>query len=357
MKFTTYPIRNGYDGQKCFVHARCCFAPDVAIATAQYLDVTGCDLFSGIYMSKSYDEGKTWSDFVPQEGLMPTEENGVIIGNCDGTPIYHEKTGKVLLIGHKVQYNVGGKEPGDYLPATFYSVYDAAKDCFGPRKFIELPEGIVASGSGSAQYIELEDGNLLIPVTARKEDKSGYLAGVLKCSFDGETITYMDMGNLLTIDVARGLCEPSIIYHNDTYYMTIRNDEAAFVARSDDGIHYYDMHFWSWEDGSLLQSYNTQQHWLKLEDELYLVYTRRDETNNRVIRHRAPLWIAKVEDMHLIKSTETALTPQRGARLGNFGCTNTRDGKGIVMAAEWMQPIGCEKYGSDNTIYVSVVEK
>jgi len=27
------------------------------------------------------------------------------------------------------------------------------------------------------------------------------------------------------------------------------------------------------------------------------------------------------------------------------------------MAAEWMQPIGCEKYGSDNTIWVSIVEK
>ena len=45
MKFNTFSIRNGYDGKKCFVHARCCVAPDMMLATAQYLDVTGCDLF------------------------------------------------------------------------------------------------------------------------------------------------------------------------------------------------------------------------------------------------------------------------------------------------------------------------
>ena len=357
MKFNTYPIRNGYDGKKCLVHARCCFAPDVAIATAQYLDVTGCDLFSGIYMSKSYDEGKTWSEFVPQEGLMPNVENGVIKGICDGTPMYHKKTGKIILIGHAVQYDVGSKVPGNYDLETFYSVYNPQKDCFSYKKFIELPEGVIPSGSGSAQALELDDGDLLIPVTASFENSGGYSVGVLRCSFDGETVVYKEMGNLLTVDFGRGLSEPSIVCHKGTYYMTIRNDEAAFVAKSDDGIHYYDMHLWAWDDGSILQSYNTQQHWIVLEDELYLVYTRRDETNSRVFRHRAPLWIAKVENMRLIKSTETAITPQRGARLGNFGCTALGEDKGVVMAAEWMQPIGCEKYGSDNTIYVSVIEK
>ena len=355
MKINTFSIRNGYDGKKCFVHARCCVAPDMMLATAQYLDVTGCDLFSGIYMSKSYDEGKTWTEFVPQEGMMPSEENGVIIGNCDATPMYHKKTGKILVLGHKVQYNTGSKEPGDYKPQTFYSVYDKENDCFSQRKFIDLPKDLLPSGNGSGQSLELDDGDLLIPVTTRRRYDGGYGAGVLRCSFDGKDVVFKEMGNVLEVDIARGLCEPSIICHKGTYYMTIRNDECALVARSEDGINYSDMHLWTWEDGSLLQSYNTQQHWLEIHGELYLVYTRRDESNNHVCRHRAPLWLAKVEDMHLVKSTEIAITPERGARLGNFGATEYKDGKGIVMAAEWMQPIGCEKYGSDNAIYVSIV--
>ena len=357
MKCTTYSIRNGYDGKKCLVHARCCTAPDMMLATAQYLDVTGCDLFGGIYMSKSYDGGKTWTEFVLQEGLVPTEENGVITGNCDGTPMYHKKTGKVLLLGHKVEYLAGAKGPGKYEPATFYSVYNEETDSFSNRRFMELPQGVRPSGSGSAQAWELDCGDILVPVSTMADEKGRYGAAVIRCSFDGENVVFKEMGNTLHLDVARGLCEPSVIYHNGIYYMTIRNDEAAFVAKSADGLHYEDMHLWAWEDGSLLQSYNTQQHWAKINGELYLVYTRRDKTNNHVERHRAPLWIAKVEDMHLVKSTEMAITPQRGARLGNFGVISLDDGRAMAMVAEWMQPIGCEKYGSDNSIFVSFIEE
>ena len=58
MKTETYVIKNGYDGKKCLVHARCCYTPGLMIATAQYLNVAGSDLFSGILLSKSYDDGK-----------------------------------------------------------------------------------------------------------------------------------------------------------------------------------------------------------------------------------------------------------------------------------------------------------
>ena len=60
--------------------------------------------------------------------------------------------------------------------------------------------------------------------------------------------------------------------------------------------------------------------------------------------------------MYLVKETEIAVTPERGARMGNFGCTQGNNGEGIVMVAEWMQPIGCEKYGSDNSVYICVIE-
>ena len=116
--------------------------------------------------------------------------------------------------------------------------------------------------------------------------------------------------------------------------MTLRNDECGCVAKSTDGLHYTDLHHWCWDDGSLLDNYNTQQHWMTVGDELYLVYTRRGADNDHVFRHRAPLFAAKVEHMRLRRDTEAVLVGQRGARLGNFGVTSCPDGKAAVMAAE-----------------------
>ena len=51
--------------------------------------------------------------------------------------------------------------------------------------------------------------------------------------------------------------------------------------------------------------------------------------------------------------------PERGARLGNFGCQSYSDEYGYVFASEWMQGDfgldGCTKHGSDNSIFVAKV--
>ena len=109
--------------------------------------------------------------------------------------------------------------------------------------------------------------------------------------------------------------------------------------------------------GSILQNYNTQQHWMTVGDELYLVYTRRGANNDHVFRHRAPLFASRVENMKLVRNSEIALVPQRGARMGNFGVTRINENTSAVMVSEWMQPSGCEKYGSDNSIFLSFVTK
>ena len=109
------------------------------------------------------------------------------------------------------------------------------------------------------------------------------------------------------------------------------------------------------DDGESLGNYNTQQHWMSVGEDLYLVYTRRAEGNDHVFRHRAPLFTAKVEKMCLVRETEQIVVPERGARLGNFTATQLSNGKAAVMAAEWMQPIGCEAYGSDNAVFYSEI--
>ena len=357
MKCETYAIRNGYDGKKCLVHARCCYTPNIMLATAQYLNVDGCDLFSGLLLSTSSDDGKTWSEFEFQKGLSPIVEGDVITVGCDATPMHHKKTDTILLLGHTAEYKEGQSHPTGRRRHTFYSVYDKEKNEFSKMKFIQMPDGYERCGNGSGQSVELENGEILIPVYYRKDDESNMYVMVLRCSFDGKDIKILEMGKPLTIHIARGLVEPSLIYHQGIYYMTLRNDECALVARSGDGLNYTDLQLWKWDDGSILQNYNTQQHWMKVEDELYLVYTRRGADNDHVFRHRAPLFAARVENMRLVRDSEFAVVKERGARLGNFCAAPFKDGKSIIMAAEWMQPKGCETYGCDNSIFVSIVEK
>lgn len=356
MSCNTYPIRSGYDGKQCLVHARCCDSPFGMIATAQHLNVEGCDLFSGILLSKSQDGGKNWSNFVPQPGLAPIEERNTITVGCDATPIYHKKTGRVLLLGHTAEYVKGQMKPSGNRRYTFYSVYCPEDGQFQTMRFLQMPEGYENCGNGCGQSIKLDNGELLIPVyylpTAEGRQ---YVATVLRCGFDGEALTLLEIGTPITFPIARGAYEPSIVFHDGLYYMTIRNDHLALAAKSADGLHYTDLRPWLWDDGSLLQSYNTQQHWMRLGDALYLVYTRRGADNDHVFRHRAPLFAARVENMRLVRDSEFVVVPERGARLGNFGVTQLSDATAMVMAAEWMQPKGCEAYGSDNTIWVCVV--
>ena len=355
MKCETYSIRHGYDKKRCLVHARCCYTPEFMLATAQYLDVEGCDLFSGLLMSISYDDGQTWTEFVEQKGLLPIEEGNRITVACDATPMHHKKTDNILLLGQTAEYEKGAMHPSDQRRYTFYSVFDKEKKEFRQMKFLEMPKGYENCGNGCGQSVELENGELLIPVCYVNKNEQNSYSVVLRCSFDGESLSVLEMGNPLTIHIERGLGEPSLVFHDGLYYMTIRNDECGLVAKSVDGLNYTDMQLWQWEDGSILQNYNTQQHWMKLGDELYLVYTRRGADNDHVFRHRAPLFAAKVKNMRLVRDSEFVVVGEKGARLGNFGVTSFKEQDAVVMAAEWMQPIGCEKYGSDNHIYIAKI--
>ena len=68
-------------------------------------------------------------------------------------------------------------------------------------------------------------------------------------------------------------------------------------------------------------------------------------------------FVAKVADMKLIRNSERIVVGEKGARLGNFGVTAYQEDSAVVMAAEWMQPIGCERYGSDNHIYIAKLSR
>lgn len=349
-------LRSGFDGEKCLVHARMCTAPEQWIATAQYLQVSGCDWFSGIRVSQSIDGGRTWSEFVEQPGLNPIyHPDGSYTVGCDGTPLYHQKTGKVLLLGQTATYAPDSNAPLPHAPCyTFYSVWDG--HAFSPFRLVDMPAGYAFCGNGSGQSVEAPNGDLYIPIyhcSQKHELFSGqYSSSVMRCTFDGETLIFQEIGNSLTIEGGRGLYEPSLIYHGGKWWMTLRNDYTAFWAESTDGLHFSEPVQWCWENGEELGNYNTQQHWMQCAGQLYLVYTRRGANNDHVFRHRAPLFAARVENGRLVRESEQILVPERGARLGNFGVCNPDGRTAFVMAAEWMQPRGCEQYGSDNAIFL-----
>ncbi|MPM91489.1 hypothetical protein SDC9_138620 [bioreactor metagenome] len=68
------------------------------------------------------------------------------------------------------------------------------------------------------------------------------------------------------------------------------------------------------------------------------------------------------ERLCVIRSTEQIAVPERGARLGNFGCAGIDGNESWVIASEWMQGPGepgpenlrrCREHGSDNSIFIA----
>ncbi len=355
-------LQKGYDKKYCWVHCRAGAIPKgdnaTVVMTAQPLNIKGCDVFKELKMNFTQDMGKSWSGFLEQPGFLSGQtENGVVICVCDFTPAWHEKTGKLLGTGHTTYYSDNRIIDGFRPRETAYSVYDEDKKIWGNWKTVKMPDPdgyFFNSGAGCTQRVDLTDGSILLPFYFKGEH-SLFSSSVMKCSFDGENLEYITHGSELTIDAGRGLYEPSLAKYKENYYMTMRADEKGYLSASKDGMYFEKPVPWTWDDGTLLPTYNTQQHWVTHSEGLFLVYTRIAGDNGHVFRHRAPLFMARMdtEKLCLIRDSEKIIVPQRGARLGNFGTVNVSPHETWVTVSEWMQPEGCEKYGSDNSVYAA----
>lgn len=351
-------IDGTYDGKKCYVHPRACAIDEKnRILTLQYLDVTGCDLFEPLCVMKTSDGGKTWSEPMPDDAFFEEQITASVRRvACDASHIYHNKTGSPVIIGLYAHY-CGKELETEIVHESFYSVY--TKNGYKPVKLLEKPDesNIAGFHAGCIQAVEEDNGDILIPVYITEKDVVPIKVRVLRYGFDGETLTLKEMGKDLLCDVERGFCEPSLCKFKGKYYLTLRNDQDAYCAVSDDGLNFYNVKKWTWDTGDIIASYNTQQHWLICGGKLHLVYTRKAGNNDHVFRHRAPLFIAEVdtETMSILRHTEKIAVPERGARLGNFGVTYVNENLSLVTVSEWMQPEGCEKFGSDNSIYITEV--
>lgn len=361
-------VTKGYDGKTCWVHPRAGAIPGATptvVMTLQKLLLTGSDVFYALNHTSSSDLAKTWTPLVEHDQTLGRREepNGVIVATCDFTPKFHAKSGKLLGIGHTVRYS-GDKVIHERPRETSFSVYDPQTATWTPWATLPMPEGgkFYNAGAGSVQRVDLENGDILLPIYFKAKGDKYYRVTVLRCSFDGTTLRYVSQSNDLGLESGRGIYEPSLIQCAGRYFLTLRNDTAGYVSVSDDGKTFSEPKKWCWTTGEDLGNYNTQQHWVTHGGRLFLVYTRKGANNDHVFRHRAPLFMAEVDQATLTvkRETEQILVPERGARLGNFGVCEVSENETWVTVAEWMQKNGPDyiikpdnKYGADNSVYAA----
>ncbi len=320
------------------------------------------DHYSGLSVMHSRDGGKSWSKPDPRPELDWQEGGpGVSVAVADVTPGWHAPTGKLLAIGAQVRYSRAGEQLEDQPRAhqTAYAVHDPKSGTWSTWKRLEMPDDprFNFARSACAQWVVQPDGTLLIPFYIGRNAKEPYSTAVVQCRFDGKELKYVRHGNVLSLPVARGLYEPSLVRAQGRYFLTIRNDHKGYVTRSRDGLTYEPVRPWTFDDGADLGSYNTQQHWLAHSDGLFLVYTRRGANNDHIIRHRAPLFIAQVDPERLcvLRKTERVLIPERGGEFGNFGANPFDRGESWVTVAEGVWSDDARKRGAKGALFLARV--
>jgi hypothetical protein len=182
------------------------------------------------------------------------------------------------------------------------------------------------------------DGTLLVPIYYQGKGETVFSSTVVQASFDGSTMKYLTHGDELRLAEVRGLVEPSLAHFQGKYYLTLRNDNRSYVTTGVDGLKFAPIKPWTFDDGSDLGSYNTQQHWVTHSDGLFLSYTRRGANNDHIPRNRAPIFMARVDPdkLHVLRSTEKVLIPERGLMLGNFGAATIDENESWVTDSEYI---------------------
>lgn len=359
-KVQLQPVLEHDDGEFLWYHPRAvAVSPTHRLMTLQkHLKVS--DYYSGLYTMESGDGGKTWTKPELQPALdWVKTENGVTVAVADVTPGWHAPAGKVIAVGAQVRYSSKGQQLEDipYSNQTAYAVYDPSTKQWSNWQIVPVPDNVDFNFARSAcsQWHVQPDGTVLLPFYHGTSADKPYHVTVMSYSFDGHHLKLKQQGNRLSLPVVRGLCEPSVIYHQNTYYLTLRNDLKGYVSTSKDGLHFSAIKPWLFDDGTEPGSYNTQQHWVQNAENLYLVYTRRGANNDHIIRHRAPLFIARVDtkNLRVIKQSERILIPERGGEMGNFGACTINAAESWVTVSEGIWSDDARRHGAKGTTFIA----
>ncbi len=355
------------DGQFLWFHPRVAAIPcpgqrgPAAVMTIQkHLKIS--DYYSGLHVMTRPQLDAPWTGPVlPPELDWQQQTNGVTISVADVTPGWHAPTGKLIAIGCQVRYSPKGEQLDDVVRAhqTVYAVLDPQPNRWSRWQVLELPPDPQFNFARNAcsQWLVRPDGRLLVPLYIGPNSREPFGTTVAECRFDGSKLTYQRHGTVLRVNNGRGLYEPSLIAFRGSYFLTLRNDERGYVCTSDDGLRFREPKPWQFDDGTDLGSYNTQQHWLAHSDGLFLIYTRRGASNDHIMRHRAPLFMAQVDPatLRVIRRTERIVVPERGAELGNFGAAAISESESWITVSEGMFMKDSRQRGAEGATFVARV--
>ena len=365
-------ILNGRENNQCWLDAAAAVVPpdgpgQTPGVIVESMQLVGNDIGPRHYLWTK-DLGKTW--------LPPFESLRVSKNRLEDDvfempwlrPFYHRSTRALMAFGHTCCV-VDDRPVADnrfkcerlvhemqHQSNTGYTVWRDEWQDFEAWETVTLPEGWPRVALYPVQTHELPDGSIICPFHVCLQDRF-HKAGTVRLTFDGRHLSYAEIGNLLGDEsMSGGLCEPSIVEFSGRCLLTLRSeygvpennhDGKMYHAVSDDGLHWNEVEPWRWDDGSVVETEQTQQHWLKHGDTLFLTYTRKSERSNGVFRSRAPLWIARVnpDGLTLIRDTEQVLAPENGARMSNWCVANVTDDQAWVIVDEWLQQRvpGCEE--------------
>ena len=348
-----------WEGRKTGItwfHPRACIIPHqngvTGLMTMQ--SICGSDVFGPVHWTTTTDQGHTWTEPEKIPGLGRRKlSNGLVEGFCDFVPEYQTHSKSVLVLGWNVYYRDGILAKPNTNRHPVYTVRTEGGEWL-PLNELAWDGKIKPSlfTSNCSQRITQSDGKILIPLSIGYKPDQPRVACSVLCEFDGVLLRIIDIGNSLTLNVGRGLLEPTLAHYNRKYYMSIRaEDGKGYVTISDDGLHWDAIIPWCMDDGTALTMSTTQQRWLANQYGLYLVYTRKAKNNINVMRWRAPLYIAQVDPqkLRLIKSTEKRVFPLIGngisdpdhvARMGNFHTTQVSEKLSWVTTGETLPADG-----------------
>ena len=363
--FAAEAVFPGYDGTTCKVQPKIATDGANSFLFYQKLLLGGSDVFTGQYIAKSTDGGQTWGTPKLSTVMVDTTERGKRVSHYAQIIHYSRRYHKWLCFGNTTMYNDNNGayqvyENGEPYAWPLWMAFDSATGDFTSCQKLSFPLDYELAMPFDG-VVELDNGHILLPFYYRP-------IGAGKCSrpivveydVSGETPTVVQAGSAVDVTGhARGFGEPSIVRFGGKYYMTIRSDEFGAWCESADGLNWSAPVKWTWSDGTDLGNANTQQHWLLIGDELYLAYTRVTADNGNVFRNRAPIFVAKVDlaAKGLVRTTEKAVVPNRGARLGNYCVSEGPDGNPWLVTAEWMQGVNGQTLqpgavAADNSIWV-----
>ena len=357
----------GFDGTYCKIQP--CVATDwkgTVLLTYQRLLLSGSDVFYGQFIAKSSDGGRIWSEPKEIAIFRDTKEDGYRVVRYASVR-YAKRSDRWYALGRSQLYandkvplhgRVNGRPTGDALFAAVDPVRAELTSC-SVLPFPFAYDAVLPFGDP----VEVEDGDLIVPLyfqAAGVQTKKGAHSppGKVVCvryRFKDKGLEVVRAGTPIECpELKRGCGEPSLVQADGRFYLTVRSDERGMFAESEDGLNFGELHTWCWEDGTPIGNRNTQQHWMVLQSGLHLAYTREGALNDHVFRTRAPIFLARFDPARkcLVRSTELPLVPEYGARLGNFQTISDGRGESWLVTAEWMQPRGCERYGSDNALWL-----